>query len=342
MPRPFSAGLVLASSTLPSRGRFMRFSIPGAILLLGEYAILEKGGLGLAMAVERRARVQVDPWPRLEIHSVWPGRDITWTAEEEARAGVPAAPLLSAAVQEVGRWLRDAQSGRRLGNARISADSSELFRPDGRKAGLGSSAALTVGLVCALLSAAGVDRPLLQKVAAGIAQKAHRAAQGGVGSGYDVYCSFHGGLGLFRGGRVPTWTPVRLSWEPAVFLFPGRDPVRTPDAIQAYTKWKQTSPAAARSFLEQSNEAVRGFVKAVTEGEALRWLDVCRKLGVELGDAIGVAARVDAPAGLDPARCKAMGAGDELGACLLPRADSSPALPAWRAPLSPEGVAWEH
>ena len=48
-------------------------SAPANLLLLGEYAVLEEGGLGLALAVERRARITVEPSDGLEVLGRRPG-----------------------------------------------------------------------------------------------------------------------------------------------------------------------------------------------------------------------------------------------------------------------------
>jgi phosphomevalonate kinase len=312
----------------------MRLSVPGSILLVGEYAILEEGGMGLAMAVQTRVRVSVEPARSLAIRCSWPGAALSW---QGARPG--ADPLLSAIVGAVEEWLRERMPSGSLPCVAVSIDSSALFRPDGEKAGLGSSAAAAAGLTSALLYAAGAGKEVVKEASATVAVRAHRAAQGGVGSGYDVLCSIHGGLGVFRGGEVPSWTPCRLSWSPAVFLFHGRHPVRTPAAVQAYAAWKRANPAAALRYLETSNDAVQAFVGARSRDEALQRLASCRQLARELGEAIGVSARIDVPPGLDAAWCKALGAGNELGACLL--AEESGQQSAFRAPLSEEGIVWE-
>jgi len=316
----------------------MRLSVPGNILLLGEYAVLEEGGLGLAMAVERRVQISARPAEGLSVEGSWPGSALSWTPRAPS-----ASPLVSAAFDAVEKWLRDAGTERPAWSTRINVDSSAFFLSDGRKSGLGSSAAVTVGLVCALLGAT-VRR---DNIPAGaiplLALQAHRAAQGGAGSGYDVTCSFHGGCGVFRGGAAPGWEPCRLSWDPSLVLFSGPAPVSTPEAVRRYEKWKQRSPGAAKEFLDESNHCVRAFVRASSTGEAARRLRDCTRLGIAVGDAIGVPARISVPPNLDSDVCKALGAGNELGACLLP--PSSPAPPeqagVQRIPLSEGGVTWE-
>jgi phosphomevalonate kinase len=269
---------------------------------------------------------------------MWPGGGLTWTS------GQPhASPLIAAIVHEVEEWLRNRGAGKALRGARIRVDSSALFSSDGRKSGLGSSAAVTAGLVCALLDAAGCRPELPSSAVTALAMGAHRRAQGGAGSGYDVSCSVHGGTGVFHGGPLPAWEPCRLWEDPVVCLFPGPLPVSTSVAIRRYTLWKESNPRAARRFLEESNRSVLGFVHARTAAEAGRHLRACRELGMSLGRAIGVSAEIETPRGLDAGWCKALGAGNELGACLAPA--GSAALPEGgeiqRIPVAMKGILWE-
>jgi phosphomevalonate kinase len=322
----------------------MRLSVPGNLLLLGEYAVLEEGGLGLAMAVERRVRVAVHPWDDLLIQGSRPGASVSWTPGDSGQ------PLFAAVHGEVLSWMAASGRGTHEWRARITVDSTALFSAQGRKLGLGSSAAVTVGLVCALLEAASVPGPLRDAVAPGIARAAHRSLQGGVGSGYDVTCSFFGGRGVFRGGgprsagegASPSWEPWNAGALPTLLLFPGLSPVATPDAVRRYFRWKEANARAAREFLDASNRRVLEFLRADTATDALSALAEYKRVSVDLGDAIGVPARITVPGGLDPAWCKSLGAGNELGVCLVPPGTHAPELPPDVVPadISPRGVAW--
>jgi phosphomevalonate kinase len=316
----------------------MRISVPGNILLLGEYAVLEDGGVGLAMAVERRVRISSEPSDGLSIEGAWQGARHLWTLSERS-----AIPIADAAVAVVGTWLEATGSMPRSWDRRILVDSSALFRADGRKSGLGSSAAVAVGLVCALLDAAGVPGGQRDSAAPGLALLAHRRAQGGGGSGYDVTCSFHGGMGIFHGGAFPSWEPCTLAWKPVVFLFNGPRPVSTADAVGRYARWKEEHPGEAAEFLEGSNRGVLGFVRARSAAEAARCFESCRQLGLALGDAIGVPSRIEPPPRPESSCCKSLGAGNELGACLLPEDDAArtDSGELERARVSEGGVRWE-
>ena len=316
----------------------MHLSVPGNILLLGEYAVLEQGGLGLAMAVDRRVRITIEPGDALTIEGTWQGHAISWSPGTRVNN-----PLFAAAVDVVKSRLSRTGAAPGGFRCRISIDSSPFFTADGRKTGLGSSAAVTVGLVSALLHAAGVSPGQRDAAAPGLAVQAHRNAQGGRGSGYDVACSFHGGAGIFRGGDEPSWEPCRIPGDPDVYLYPGPYAVSTPEAVNRYEAWKIANPRQAREFLAMSNSALLDFVHAGTAPDAARRFDECRRIGIELGESIGVTARIEAPPGLDPAWCKAVGAGSELGACLLPRGAAPPHVEGTvlRLVRQDGGISWQ-
>jgi hypothetical protein len=106
--------------------------------------------------------------------------------------------------------------------------------------------------------------------------------------------------------------------------------------------WKESNPTDARVFLEESNRSVLAFVRARSGEEAALHLRACRELGVNLGRAIGVSAEINAPQGADAAWCKALGAGNELGACLVPAGSTAPpeGKEIQRVRASKKGILW--
>ncbi|TVQ23840.1 MAG: hypothetical protein EA382_09255, partial [Spirochaetaceae bacterium] len=273
-------------------------SAPANVLLLGEYAVLEEGGLGLAVAVDVRAHARA-------------------SAASPADAGIVGTMGATAV-----RWPGDsgllgalaARLQTRYGplHDRIDLDTTEFFDVAGRKRGFGSSAALTV--VLAAVWAHGVGRPVDPTEAVGELVEHHRAAQGGRGSGYDVATSCLGGCVLFTGGARPAAQRVDARWLPPLALFAGPQPIDTRRAIGAYTEWKTAHPDEAARFLLESNDAVLRFVNADSWEAAQPAFDDCARLGRALGDAIGVSASIDTPAAV---RVKAVGAGNELGLAVL-------------------------
>jgi phosphomevalonate kinase len=329
-------------------GGRMRLTVPGNLLLLGEYAVTDEGGLGLALAVDRRVVLDVEPCSELVVEGRWGEDAVQWTPET-----TESSPLITAIVEtwreqlysrgictpgEGASRLRDTREPA----ARIIVDSSGFFT-GGRKSGFGSSAAVTVALTCGLLHLSGFSGSQLLQCAARLALLAHRRAQGGRGSGYDVYASLYGGFGCLVGGAEPSWQAVELPWLPPLYIFAGPSSVSTPDSLRQYELWKNCDPMAWRSFLEESNQAIRRFLQADDWLQARRAFTALKELGLRLGERIGVSAAIEAPDSLVPELCKALGAGNELGIYLSEAAPDArrpdePALeavvPAW------EGVQW--
>jgi phosphomevalonate kinase len=319
-----------------------RLSVPGNLLLAGEYAVLEEGGLGAAVAVEPRLTVTVFPADRWEIAGRWTGGGERWSPESGVEPTFAGLVFFRALELLEGRG--DERSRRwstRTRPARIEVDSTGFFDAQGRKRGFGSSAALAAGLTAALARlagrAAGAELALT-------AILAHRHAQGGRGSGYDVNASWFGGFGLFFGGETPRWEPADAQTLPSLAVFSGPEAVRTVGSIARYREWKARDPGAARDFFDASNAAVRALASAAG---AEAWLEAwarCRELGVDLGEKIGSPAGLAVPEGLpEGAFVKALGAGNETGAAAF-RCPVGPGdLPEGLVNLTvaPEGLRWE-
>ncbi len=287
----------------------MQASAPANLLLLGEYAVLEEGGLGLAVAAEPRVKARVERQPAEARLTVFARMDDELRWSPGSRPGDPRAALLEAAVSVC------FPAGAAAGT--IEVDSSDFFFAGGRKGGYGSSAAAAVALCWALLTLTE-GSPARPAAVLEAALAAHRRAQGGRGSGYDVLASFHGGVGLFTGGRRPSWRPLRLPWLEPLYLFHGAHSLSTPVAIDRYFDWRRREPRQAQRFLEESNRQVEHFARAASRREALICLRRCRELGLRLGEAIGVPAELAPPGaslrnGVSAEDCKALGAGNELG-----------------------------
>ena len=93
---------------MPGRGEVigMVVTVPGNLLLLGEYAVLERGGLGIALAPERRLTITVRPSLRLRIVGTWRGKTVEWDERGFSGEG-----LLDAIVQTCSLWLGSRKTG---------------------------------------------------------------------------------------------------------------------------------------------------------------------------------------------------------------------------------------
>lgn len=301
------------------------YSAPGSVLLLGEYAVLQPGGLGVAAAVEPRVRVRVGPADGLRIEGTDGIDRFAW------RAG--AGGLLGAVVAACAGAL-----GRMPSPGLVEVDSSALTG-DGRKLGLGSSAAVAVAVTSALLGGPGGAAPL--DTVFHTALRAHRAAQGGRGSGYDVAASTYGGTGLFHGGGNPRFEPL-VAAHPHLFMVLGDRPLATPPAVSCYLGWARDQPGDCRRHRRVSDAIVRHALRTGGWAEALR---AGRRVTQWLGEHIGVAVepaelrdRLDRMAA-DGHAGKPAGAGGELAICVAASGAAVPERP-WVRPLaaSPCGV----
>jgi mevalonate kinase len=139
---------------------------PGKLIVLGEYAVLD-GFPAVVAAVNRRASGQFVP-----------GRE-------------PESQLVDVAV----RSAKDALGPNRtaLPRGSVLVDTA-AFSLNGTKMGIGSSAATAAVTVGAVLEMAGLSVADSTDLIFDVASSAHRAAQGGLGSGADVAAAVYGGL----------------------------------------------------------------------------------------------------------------------------------------------------
>ncbi len=155
---------------------------PGKIVLAGEYAVLWDAP-AICMAVNRRAVARVAANADGECHVSTPG-----FGGEDRFAVV------------------DAVTGGQRPGGKIELDTT-AFAENGRKIGVGSSAAVTVALAAALRNTTAVYEEALA---------AHARLQGGKGSGIDVAAAVHGGLIEYtrvnHEARKLSW-PVGLSYR---------------------------------------------------------------------------------------------------------------------------------
>lgn len=293
----------------------MKLVVPGKLMVAGEYAVLEARAPALVVAVG----------PGLEAE-VWPGAGpclelaglglppVAWRSEAGGLAlgpggEAPAFRFVQEGLATVQAWLGAPLPPFAL---RIGALPEG---PDGRKLGLGGSAAATVAAVAAALAQsrfAGAWPPaeLVFKLAA----IAHLRVQGG-GSGADVAASALGGW-LHYTSFHPEWLLRRLASgqalaelvaEPWPFFhaealsplpqgltvlagFSGRS-ASTPQLLTAVRVQREQAPGAYQAFLDESRVAVEHLVAGLTSANPGRALAALKRNGealARLGEALGV------------------------------------------------------
>jgi phosphomevalonate kinase len=303
-------------------------TVPGNLLLAGEYAVLEEGGLGLACAVEPHVHVTWRAGDAMAIEARFEDRAIHWTPN-----GAEKAPLLDHLWDILSQCLSPQLNDLRFV---LTLDSTALARPDGGKSGLGSSAAAVVGATAALMYLQAGQKPATDDIFQ-MALAAHRHAQGGRGSGYDVACSTYGGMGLFTGGQRPCWTPLAMGHSPAFKLIAAPKPVSTHQAVTRWAQWKGIYPNDWARALHQSQQVVSALVDSQDRQSFEAALATAAALGHQLGRDIGVWDAVNQrfiAAHQSTGLCKAVGAGNELFAQVCDVDDPT------RVPLASKGLVW--
>jgi len=218
---------------------------PGKAMLAGEYAVLSQTGVAAAVAVEPPGMVlEAHPADRWQIAS--PQDDPFATAALELTTDVQAAPQ----------------------SLRLS-----LFPSDAAKVGAGMSAAACASVVAAVFTAAGrnIQDSSVRAQLLARALRAHRKAQGGRGSGYDVATVVHGGLVVTRTEEDGAVSVYRREPPEGLAL------ARLPSGIDAPTTGlidrvagvdpgplrgcaeRVTAAADVRSMLDALEEAQRSF-----------------------------------------------------------------------------------
>jgi phosphomevalonate kinase len=266
-----------------------RATCPGKLVVAGAFAVLE-GDPGVAVAVGPRLSLELAP-------GTWPAGDPFARAARVALGGDPDRP--------------PPLSPRGAFPVPVAGFS------------LGSSAAWTTALVAALATADG--RALAGSDLFRAARRAHRAAQGGEGSGLDVAACCLGGAVSLRGASGDGDPELRAwPWPAWVEVVVVRAGVAgsTPDRIRAWRAGASRGPSSLRESvvqgvvaLEAALAAGQGVLEALT---GAGWREAEWLAAVAPGLACPILADVARAAGsLGPAvAVRSLGAGDAAGVFL--------------------------
>lgn len=256
---------------------------PGKLYIAGEYAVLEKGNPAIVVAIDEFVTISVSPSETTgTIHSKQYSQDaIHWTRQGSRmiidNRENPFHYILSA-ITYTERYV--AEQGVNLSVYDLTAN-SELDSADGKKYGLGSSAAVTVATVKALLEYYGVaaSKDLIFKIAA----IAHLKVQGN-GSLGDVAASVYGGWLAFRsfdhdwllsrvdGSAMSLSELVELDWPdleirsleplPDLELVIGwsQKPASTSQLVEQTDEEKDENPESYERFVRESRECVERMI----------------------------------------------------------------------------------
>ena len=294
----------------------MRLTVPGNLLLAGEYLVLDEGGQGLAVAVEPRAEASARTSPA----GIW---SIQARMGETRLLWQPGMgdelPLARAMMQSCADAL-EVRGKSMPAPLTIEVDSSAFFSSDGRKVGFGSSAAAAVAIAMLIGRSAGLEDTGLIEFSAEAALAGHRVAQGGRGSGYDVFTSLYGGCGIFTGGIRPRWQDLGNLPPINAILVPGPAAVHSSEAVGAFKRWVARQTMEARTILEEMQAGVLALVDATVSYDPSAFCAALGQAGTAgrlLGEAIGFSAFISPPNQHQGLTVKALGAGNELGLLVL-------------------------
>ena len=256
-----------------------RVRVPGKLMLAGEYAVLT-GAPAIVTCVDRYVSVGCEPAGGPAGALVLAGFDGGSHAWTIVRGAVRwASP--SDATRLVDAVMAQAHPESAL---RLVVDSSAFYE-DGRKLGLGSSAAVAVALATAL---AGARAPV-DALPAALA--AHRAFQGGAGSGADVRAVAHGGTIAQVSGDAGV-AVERLEWPAglsacAVMTDRAADTV---DRVGRFAHWREGA-ADAETLLQSARSAVQSVVDEWRRADPAAIIGAMEAFTVAIG-------RIDRAAGL--------------------------------------------
>jgi phosphomevalonate kinase len=229
---------------------------PGKVFLIGEYAVLD-GAPAVVAAVSRLAVGQFVPG--IEPESLF------------------VAESVQAALSGIGDRAEALPAGS------VLIDSS-AFGADGQKLGLGSSAAVATAAVAAVLELAGLPVNMNRDLCFTLAERAHRAAQGGAGSGADVAAAVHGGVVQYRRppGGYPVVEKMRLPSNLRMVVFAEGKPASTPDLVRAVRNYADRNPEGYAQVMRPLREQAELFVEALSGGKLDALLMAARDYGTGL------------------------------------------------------------
>ena len=258
---------------------------PGKLFIIGEYAVLE-GAPAILRVMPRVARVMTTPADKGKLTLISATVETLPLRYKAGSNETTGARLLDCVLETLlARQQLSTECSQLLaaGKLSLSLDTADFYR-DGRKLGLGSSAALTVALTRALTKG---DSPaeLIQ-----LATASHRRFQGGAGSGADIALSAAGRDIIFRQDEEPVEVVIPHDLH-MLYIWTGT-PADTTRFIGQFQTWREENPAmfdriitalsgtaelASRALIDQSATALMSAIK--TCNEQLQWLSQASRLG---------------------------------------------------------------
>ncbi|MCL6570529.1 MAG: phosphomevalonate kinase [Bacillus sp. (in: Bacteria)] len=269
-----------------------RVTVPGKLLIAGEYAVIEPNQQAVVIAVNRYITATIEPSKQNKLSLPQFGMDnITWEdSGKEVQFSIVDQRLrfIQNSIMITNQFLRE--NSVTLYPFHLTIDSALDDPSTGRKYGLGSSAAIVVAVVSAMLMLYGEQEapPTLAQVFK-LSAIAHLKTQKN-GSGVDIAASTFGGW-LVYSSFNPKWVGdelqeginlsefIKKPW-PNLAITPIKPPANltfcvgwtkesasTAPMITAVQKFRARKQEAYSQFLQESSQAVSHLIKSFEEND---------------------------------------------------------------------------
>jgi len=192
----------------------IRIKVPGKLIVIGEYAVLE-GANALVAAVDRYVIVSVTPSVKANFCQITSNLDsMAFEFRLTNRGKIQPITVLDrnrikslkfaiTAIEHICYRISNADFS--LSSFQMHIDTAQFYTTENKnKFGLGSSAALTVGIIGALVKYYAAEAHIFKDKLDlfRFAIKIHSHAQGNRGSGIDVAASIFGGVSVYNIGLI--------------------------------------------------------------------------------------------------------------------------------------------
>ncbi|MBI2079219.1 hypothetical protein HYT84_00520 [Candidatus Micrarchaeota archaeon] len=282
----------------------MDYSGFGKILLLGGYSVLERPNTSLVLAVSAKVSTSIKELKTDKIIIKIPQFKIKLKGsmeDFEKKKIEGKEKFVLAAIKTSLDYLKFKKI--RLNGFTITTKSDKEFSVNSGKSGLGSSAAVTVAMVKAVLGLHGItDLNEVHK----LAQFAHSLAQGKVGSGFDVATAVYGTIiysryslelidlknqiKFFKNDLDCKIEKFKLPNFELIFANIPNSSMETVSAVSRYFEFRRDKPASI-SIIQDLNNANRKAIEALEE-ENLNafkyYFEYGRRLTKEFGKIAGI------------------------------------------------------
>jgi len=277
----------------------LRITTPGKMILIGEYGVLE-GGKSVVMAVDRFCHITIKPSrfkdnilhsPTLNIGDLHFRIDKQKTIEFKDELTEILREKLVFFIRTIEIFLKEVQTTDNLPKLEISIDTGQFFNTQAKgKLGLGSSAALSTGLVHGLLFAwrESNGNTVSPRELFDLSHKIHYLSQENKGSGIDIAASCFGGVINFQKKTSIKIKKLRVPEELIILPVWSGVSESTRDLVEKVSKFKVQNPSDYRTIMENLQLLSEKAIDLIIGENIPAFLNICRefflslkKLGIE-------------------------------------------------------------